>query len=243
MVGVTDNPRFLLRQPLHAITEVHGEEGLRKRFALEIGPLDKPARDRLNAALDLAARVHRDDRRVREPYINHPLRVAIRISCYYRLHDVDVLTAALLHDAVEDHPEALADGQPGDPTEAALGALARAFGDRAARLVRSVTNPRFDSGRDRDLQYREHVATSLARDPWARPIKLSDFTDNAAGIVHSRGPKLRRLAFKYLPLVPILRDVLAMPDTPLDGEARRHVQGQLDLAEERLASIIDTPAP
>lgn len=167
--------------------------------------------------------------------------MAIRISCYYRLHDVDLLTAALLHDAVEDHPAALADGRPGDATEAALGTLAREFGQRAADLVRSVTNPRYEPDRDRDLQYREHIASSLARNPWARPIKFSDFTDNATGVVYSQGPRVRRWAAKYRPLVPILKGVLALPDTPLDDQARRHVLGQLELAEERLAPILDTP--
>lgn len=238
---MTYNPSYLLRQPLHAITEVHGEQGLRERFALEVARFDRPARDRLHAALTLATRLHRQDARVREPYINHPLRGAIRISCYYRLHDVDLLTAALLHDTVEDHPAALADGRPGDATEAALDTLAHEFGQRAADLVRSVTNPRYDPDRDRDLQYREHIASSLARNPWARPIKFSDFTDNATGVVYSQGPRVRRWAAKYRPLVPILKGVLALPDTPLDDQARRHVLGQLELAEERLAPILDTP--
>ena len=57
---------------------------------------------------DAATRLHADARRVREPYLNHLLRVAIRIIRYYGITDVDVLTAALLHDAVEDQPEDLA---------------------------------------------------------------------------------------------------------------------------------------
>lgn len=52
---------------------------------------------------------------------------------------------------------------------------------------------------------------------------------------------MRRWAAKYRPLVPILKGVLALPDTPLDDQARRHVLGQLELAEERLAPILDTP--
>ena len=35
--------------------------------------------------------------------MNHLLRVAIRILSYYGVRDPDVVCAALLHDAVEDH--------------------------------------------------------------------------------------------------------------------------------------------
>src|SRR3569833_1940845 len=101
-------PRMLLSMPLHAITEVYGEAGLRDRFGLELQALPHAARHQLEEALELASRLHADDRRVREPYLNHLLRVAIRILRYYGIRDVDVLTAALLHDAVEDHPAELA---------------------------------------------------------------------------------------------------------------------------------------
>jgi (p)ppGpp synthase/HD superfamily hydrolase len=231
-------PTYLLSLPLHAITEVYGEEGLRQRFALEISRFDEAEQVKLNRALALADRLHRDDRRVREPYLNHLLRVAIRIICYYRIRDVNVLVAALLHDAVEDHPEALAGGAPADPTEAALAVLARDFGPRVAQLVRSVTNPRYDPDRDSDEQYREHVAASLARNPWARVIKASDFTDNGVGVIHTTGSKVRRAAVKYRPLVPILRDLVARPDTPLDEEAKQHILDQFDLAEQRFAAIL-----
>src|SRR3954463_2590679 len=137
--------RMLLSMPLHAITEVYGEQGLRERFRLEVESFPPPERERLTAALGLAARLHAGDRRVREPYLNHLLRVAIRIIRYYGVHDVDVLTAALLHDAVEDHPAELG-GVAGGGThtelaEAALAELARRFNPRVAQLVRSVTNP------------------------------------------------------------------------------------------------------
>ena len=128
------NPEYLGTMPLHAITEVYGEAGLRQRFALEIAGYARPDRDRLAEALDLAGDLHRDDRRVREPYVNHLLRVAIRIICYYRVTDVDVLVAAVLHDAVEDHADRL-----GGTTEAALDTIATRFGPRVAQLVGAVT--------------------------------------------------------------------------------------------------------
>jgi (p)ppGpp synthase/HD superfamily hydrolase len=235
--------RMLLSMPLHAITEVYGEAGLRDRFTLELESFPAPEREQLETALDLAARLHANDRRVREPYLNHLLRVAIRIIRYYGIHDVDVLTAALLHDAVEDHPAELAGLDAGLShqvlTDAAVAELARRFNPRMAELVRSVTNPEYDPERDKHEQYRAHVADSLERDPWARVIKVSDFTDNGVGVIHTTYDKARSSAIKYRPLVPKLRELVGRPDTPLSVAAKDHILDQLDLAEERFAAILD----
>jgi hypothetical protein len=238
-------PAYLATMPMHAITEIHGEAGLRERFRLEIQRFDPADRDRLTAALDLASELHGRDRRVREPYLNHLLRVSIRLLHHYDVQDVDVVVAGLLHDSVEDHPAELAgttaDG--GDPTEAALAELARRFGDRVACLVRAVTNPAYDPDRDRYVQYREHVAASLDREPWARVIKMSDFTDNGVGVIHTVGPKVTSSAIKYRPLVPVFRELIGRADTPLSRRVKQHIFQQLDLAEERFSAILDQPAP
>ncbi|NBE79791.1 HD domain-containing protein [Micromonospora rubida] len=281
-----DFPPYLASMPMHAITEIHGEPGLLERFRLEIRAFDSGAQARLTAALDLAAELHRDDRRVREPYLNHLLRVAIRMMHHYQVRDVDVIVAGLLHDAVEDHPAELAgltenhpvepagltENHPvepagraedhpvepagragrypagpevevaaGDRTAAALAVLAARFGPRVARLVAAVTNPAYDPGRDRHAQYREHVAASLDREPWARVIKVSDFTDNGVGVIHTVGPKVFSSATKYRPLVPVFRELIARPDTPLAPAVKAHIFSQLDLAEERFSAILDHP--
>ncbi|MFC4072196.1 HD domain-containing protein [Actinoplanes subglobosus] len=232
--------------PLHAITEVYGEAGLRDRFALELESFPDDERKLLVEALDLASELHAADRRVREPYLNHLLRVAIRILRYYQVRDVDVLVAALLHDAVEDHPAELAglaglagDASHAELTEAALAELARRFNQRVADLVRSVTNPEYDPARDKHEQYRIHVAENLERDPWARVIKISDFTDNGVGVIHTTLEKATSSARKYRPLVPKLRELVGRPDTPLSTQAKEHILDQLDLAEERFAAILD----
>src|SRR2546423_7779128 len=225
--------------PLHRITSTYGERGRRARSAAEAAPW--PGRDqaRLNRALDLAARLHAADRREREPYVNHLLRVAIRVMSHYGVRDADVACAALLHDTVEDHAAELApdgrrpEGVSGGGREAALAALAAGFGPRVADLVGAVTNPEYAPGRDPHEQYREHVAESLRGNPWARVIKASDFTDNGVGLIHSTGPRLRKLAGKYAPLVPVLRELIALPDTPLDARVREHILAQLDRAAER----------
>jgi HD domain len=238
----SDRQRLLTAMPLHAITSTYGEAGLRDRFAAEISSWPDSDRHRMERALDLAARLHAADRRDREPYVNHLLRVAIRIMSYYGVRDADVICAALLHDAVEDHASELtgpAAGRDdaGASQQAALGVLAAEFGPRVAELVGAVTNPPFAPDRDEYEQYREHVADSLRDCPWARVIKASDFTDNGVGLIHSTGPRLRRLAGKYAPLVPVLRDLIARPDTPLDAAAKEHILAQIDRAADRFAAL------
>jgi hypothetical protein len=239
-----DQRRLLATMPLHAITSTYGEAGLRDRFAVEIASWPRPDQRRMERALDLAARLHAADRRDTEPYVNHLLRVAIRIMSHYGVRDADVVCAALLHDAVEDHAVDLAAGGGGaDLTggraeqSAALAVLADEFGPRVAELVGAVTNPPYAPDRDEDEQYREHVADSLRDNPWARVIKASDFTDNGVGLIHTTGPRLHRLADKYAPLVPVLRDLIARPDTPLEAAAKEHILGQLDRAADRFAAV------
>jgi hypothetical protein len=227
--------RLVTTMPLHAITSTYGEEGLRARFAAEIEAWPEADQRRLNQALALAGRLHAADRRVREPYVNHLLRVAIRIMSHYGVRDGDVICAALLHDAVEDHAADLA---PDGTRTAALAALAQEFGPRVAGLVAAVTNPEYAPDRDTHEQYREHVAESLRGDPWARVIKASDFTDNGVGLIHTTGPRLHKLAAKYAPLVPVLQELIALPDTPLDAPARQRILAQLGQAADRFAAIL-----
>jgi hypothetical protein len=201
--------RLLARMPLHAITSVHGEAGLRERLAIELAACPDTDRARAADALALASRLHARDRRQHEPYVNHLLRVTIRILHHYRIRDTDVTCAALLHDAVEDHASGVAPGSRDD----ALSVLATRFGGRAASLVAAVTNLDYRPGRDENQQYREHVTE----------------------------PKLSRLAAKYSPLVPVLRELILRTDTPLDADVKVMISGQLDKGQGRFAAIWHGP--
>jgi HD domain len=225
--------RLLAGMPLHAITSVHGEAGLRERLLIEIAEFPAADQDRVRDALALASWLHTADRRQREPYVNHLLRVTIRILARYGVTDPDVACAGLLHDAVEDHADGIAPGG----REAALAVLVGRFGARTADLVAAVTNPVWEPGRDEHEQYREHVLASLAASPWARVIKASDFTDNAVGIIHTTGSKLSKLASKYGPLVPELRALILRSDTPLEADVKDLIADQLDAAQGRFAAI------
>src|SRR5262249_13708896 len=141
-----DGRPILATMPLHAITTTYGEDGLRERFAMEIASFPDAERRRLERALALAAGLHAADRRQRGPSLNHLPRVAIRVSCHFQVRDPEVICAALLHDAVEDHRAELAG--PGASQQEALAVLAARFGPRVAELVAAVTNPDYEPGRD-----------------------------------------------------------------------------------------------
>jgi (p)ppGpp synthase/HD superfamily hydrolase len=234
-LGISDaEQRIIAVMPLHAITATYGEQGLRARLAIEIARLDDAAsQQQVREALQLAGQLHAADRRQREPYLNHLLRVTLRIICHYGVRDTEIVCAALLHDAVEDHAHDLAvNGRAG-----AFTVLADSFGPEVASLVEAVTNPVHEPGRGKDEQYQAHVAMSLAAMPRARVIKVSDFTDNGLGVIHTTGPKAVRLARKYAPLVPVLADLIARQDTPLSATVKERILGQLRTAQERFAAI------
>jgi hypothetical protein len=237
--GHTVERRIVEVMPLHAITALYGERGLRERFAAETARLgDAAGRRKVKQALQLAGRLHSLDHRQREPYVNHLLRVALRIMCHYDVHDADIICAALLHDSVEDHADDLASaGRPG-----AFAMLAACFGPRVADLVATLTNPIYAPETDEHDQYREHVAASLATHPWARVIKAADFTDNGVGLIYTTGPKATQLAHKYASLVPVLAELIVRPDTPLTCHVKACILRQLRSAQERFAAIAPATA-
>lgn len=250
MNGIT--ARQLLTMKIHVVDSNWSTEGLRAMLAAVLASFDAADQDTILRAERLASRLHaRDLRTGGRPYVNHLLRVAIRVAHYYHVRDVDALTAALLHDAVEDHPDELADlatdaERAEGQTEAALAVLGRAFSPRMSMLVRAVTNPEIDKTltlEERQELYRVHVAESLEREPWARVIKLSDFTDNGVGIMWTlTHAKAKRLAAKYAPLLPQMLDFAQRADTPLDFEAKSRIVGQLKNAEKNFAAILDDDA-
>ncbi len=234
----------LADMPLHTITEELGTAGLLERFDIEIATLDEETQEQLDKALSLACELHIEQMRTTEPYINHLLRVCMRTKIYYEITDPDILVATLLHDSVEDHAtDIIGDdlGRDEENQKAALEVISALFNPRVAEIVSGVTNPEFSDERDiMEAQYLEHLEDLMENgDPGSVIVKLSDFTDNATGIHYSSGPKLKKWANKYLPIVPIMQHGLLREDLPISDEVKELIHKQLDLTSERLENILE----
>jgi GTP diphosphokinase / guanosine-3',5'-bis(diphosphate) 3'-diphosphatase len=114
----------------------------------------------LHAAAFAAAK-HRDQRRKdREasPYINHPISLACILAKEAGISDPIVLSAALLHDTIED-------------TDATIQELECEFGEVVASVVMEVTDDKSLPKHVRKRLQVEHAATISDR---AKLVKLAD---------------------------------------------------------------------
>ena len=120
-------------------------------------------------AAQFAADRHRDQRRKgadATPYINHPLDVAALLA-KHGIDDIDILTAAILHDTVED-------------TETSIAELEGRFGRRVAAIVGEVTDDKSLEKAERKRLQVEH-APHKSRE--AKLVKIADKTSNLHDIV------------------------------------------------------------
>lgn len=120
-------------------------------------------------AMDFATKQHAGQVRkyTNEPYITHPFAVAgLVASCDL---DVDVTTAAFLHDVIED-------------TGITLRKLRGLFGVDVAQLVNAVTDVSFPLDGNRAIRKRiDRAHLAMAPDE-AKTIKLADIIHNTQSI-------------------------------------------------------------
>lgn len=185
----------------------------------------------ITSAATLASFLHREQTRMvrgdlpRVPYIEHPLRVALRLI-RWGVRDAELIAAALLHDVAEDCADELLDVF-GEAEETATNCLARLYGQRTASFIAQVTNP--TDGTD----YRQHIEDLAGRGCPALLIKASDLKDNAGSIKHQLGhghdQRLLHLLHKY---GPVLRTVVKGLTTRMD-------ELPATIAAEDLAKVAD----
>jgi (p)ppGpp synthase/HD superfamily hydrolase len=123
-------------------------------------------------AADTAARWHLHQRRkgeAEEPYVNHLLEVAMLVAEATGGNDPVLVTAALLHDAIEDCKI---------PQET----IASMFGDEAASLVAEVTD---DKRLPKEVRKKKQVETAPHKSVKAKLLKLADKTSNLRAIAAS----------------------------------------------------------
>lgn len=130
--------------------------------------MDPDSIEKIARAYRFAADYHRDQRRRSgEPYINHPVEVALILAKDLRM-DEDTICAALLHDTVED-------------TSASLDQLKALFGETVADLVDGVTkltNVKVASMDEKQAWNLRKMFLAMSHDIRVVIIKLADRLHN-----------------------------------------------------------------
>jgi (p)ppGpp synthase/HD superfamily hydrolase len=126
--------------------------------------------DKLFAAASFAARVHRHQVRKDQetPYVAHVFRVCLVVRQVFGIDDPAVLTAALLHDTIED-------------TTTDFDELEERFGADVAGWAAALSK----DGRLPDAEREAAYKKVLAEAPWQVQVcKLADIFDNLTDSAH-----------------------------------------------------------
>ncbi len=118
----------------------------------------------IQSAASFAARAHRHQLRKdgKTPYIAHVYRVAMTVRHVFACDDIAAVTAALLHDTIED-------------TTTDFDDIADHFGILIAEMVAALTKNMALPERQREVEYEARLAVADWR---VRLIKLADTYDN-----------------------------------------------------------------
>jgi guanosine-3',5'-bis(diphosphate) 3'-pyrophosphohydrolase len=147
-------------------------------------------------AVSFAARAHRGQVRKdgMTPYIAHPLRVCLVLRHVFGIDDPKALTAAALHDTIED-------------TTTDFDDLEERFGADVAGWVAALSKDSRMRHEERERAYEAQVAQA----PWqVKVCKLADMFDNLMDLATTR-PEQRTRTFKKIHLY---LDALKTPPVP-----------------------------
>jgi len=154
--------------------------------------INDPIQHLLKAA-SYAARKHSDQKRAdgMTPYFAHVARVTLILRQLFEVSDLDVLTATLLHDVIED-------------TNTDHDEIADIFGPRVAKYVILLTKNKMLSKRLREKDYERKLRGAPEQ---VQIAKLADAFDNLSDRVGStKLPKTLETAKKWLVIFkPTLR--------------------------------------
>ena len=159
-----------------------------ERLKTKLGSYLKPEDlGRVEAAYHFSADAHLGQFRVSgEPYISHPVAVADIIADWHL--DAQALTAALLHDVMED-------------THISKAEIAERFGKVSAELVDGLSKLdkiEFRSHQEAQAENFRKMLLAMASDLRVILIKLADRLHNMRTLDHMRPDKRRRIANETL---------------------------------------------
>jgi guanosine-3',5'-bis(diphosphate) 3'-pyrophosphohydrolase len=170
--------------------------------------------DPLLAAISFAARAHRHQLRKdgQTPYVAHVYRVAMILRHLFGVADSKVLTAAVVHDTIED-------------TTTDFDEIVEAFGRDVATWVVALTKDKRLPEAEREEAYGKRLA---AGGPAVCLCKLADVYDN---LTDSHTMSLEKRAKS----IANARRYLAVfrPNLPAEAKAA------FDLVEAKLAEVVD----
>ena len=152
-------------------------------------------------AVAFAARAHKPQLRKdgQTPYVSHVYRVCLVVRHVFGVSDQRVLTAAVLHDTIED-------------TTTDFDDLAERFGPEVASWVAALSKDKRRPEEEREEAY----MAELARSPWQVQVcKLADIFDNLLDSGHFPPEKRQKTMQRA-------RSYLGALQTNLRPEARPH---------------------
>jgi (p)ppGpp synthase/HD superfamily hydrolase len=149
-------------------------------FANLIRPFENSLDDvvKTTRAFGIATKAHigqfRDENKS-EPYINHPLRVALILTEELHKYDVSLVCAALLHDVIEkgDQNRSITEDH-----------IRKESGDVIYSMVRALTKPKMIPGQ-REKLLNEHFQSIRTASEAVRYVKLADELDNMRSLKNS----------------------------------------------------------
>jgi len=161
--------------------------------------LPEEQRVQLRRAWSVGAAAHAGQmRKSGEPYITHPVAVAVVLA--EQKVDIETLVAAILHDTIEDTP-------------LTRETLASAFGETVAELVEGVTKLdklNFGSRQEADAESFRKMMLAMARDLRVILIKLADRLHNMRTLGAQPGPSRERIARETLEVYAPIAQRLGM---------------------------------
>ena len=164
------------------------------------------------AAVAFAARAHQGQFRKdnKTPYVSHVMRVCLVVRHVFGFDDPDMLTAALLHDTIED-------------TTTDRDDIDQEFGPTVGKWVAALTKNATLPFEEREAEYCARLA---AADWQVKVCKLADIYDNVGDCRHFSPNGRRNTAKKSHRYLDALRPTLPANALPA-----------LQLVEARLAEL------
>ncbi len=184
------------------------KERIREQLWERIQRYSEPDSSLLKRALKLAEDTHAGAYRkptvqqpdCRDPYIVHPMRVALILIDEVDLSDSDAVAAGLLHDTIEDSAGAVT-----------RSTILEKFGQSVADIVCALSKPEYAPGVARHEQLADYHQKLMIAPVKTRMVKLADRLDNIReALLTSERPFQHRYLAEtrttYLPLAQITSD-------------------------------------